>query len=1456
MKKVLSIIIALFMLFAAMPMTSFAADVTAELIIDSVEASAGETIDVNINLKNNPGIVSANINVAFDDELTLVGAKNGNVFPADISFIPPKQLSTIGEVKASCNFAWQGVDIADSDIKDGTILTLKFKVSDQAVINDKYNITVTSRSSDIVDKNLNSISLAPSASAVSITESSKDEGGVKIYFDSVKALPGKEATVDLKIENNPGIISASINVAFDEALTLIGAVNGTAFPSSMSFIPPKQLSTVGKINGNCNFAWQSADIDAADIADGIILSLKFKVSDEASVGDVYNITISARSSDVVDKDMNVIQLPNFTSSIIIEENVAKPNSIDDFIYELADGGIVITGYKGSSTGIFIADSYVIDGVEYNVIGVGESAFEGNEEITSITIPKSVKTIGEYAFYDCISLTEVTILGKDTVIGEKALGYYYISRREDGITEGFTIYGYKDSTAQDYALSEDDFIFVMLNEETECRHSGGTATCVEKAICEKCGEEYGELDANNHKTVVIDEAVSSSCTSKGLTEGSHCDACKMVITAQKETEMIPHTEGEPKIENENSATCQSKGSYDEVIYCTVCNTELSREIKKIDILPHTEVPVGEARAATCTEDGITAGIKCSVCGTIIEGQQVIKAHGHKWDGGVVTPATCVTDGYTIYTCTVDDCGATKIEDFVPAKGHSWDNGTITVPANCVDEGEKTFHCTVKNCLGTKIESIDVDANNHKTVVIDSAVLASCTSKGITEGSHCDACKAVIVAQQETEMIPHTKGELKKENEESASCQSEGSYDEVVYCTVCNKELSRVTKSIDKIPHTPVSADNGTAATCETAGKESDTICSVCKEALEIGKEIPALGHKGGTATCSSKAVCETCGKEYGKFNADNHANIVTDEAASATCTKTGLTEGSHCDDCGKVIVEQKKTDKLSHTEKTVGAKPASCKEEGYTGDVVCSVCSETISKGKVIEKLAHTPKTLGEKKATCAEAGYTGDIICEVCKEKITLGSVIEKLPHTCVSADNGVSATCETAGKESDTICSVCKEALEIGKEIPALGHKGGTATCSSKAVCETCGKEYGKFNADNHANIVTDEAVSATCTKTGLTEGSHCAECGKVIIAQEETEKLEHTPVSANNAVAPKCEIEGKESDVICSVCGETLAIGKIIPALEHKWTEVSRTEATCEADGSIAYICGNDSTHTKTEVIPATDHIDENNDGICDVCKNNICKHENTSIVNAKDASCTEIGYTGDKVCDKCGAVLEKGAEIAMLDHTVVIDKGFAATCTNDGITEGSHCAVCKTIIKKQEAIKATGHTEVIIPGKEATCTETGLTDGKKCSVCKEVIAEPMVIEKLAHEIVVDEAIEATCKNNGLTEGMHCSVCGKVIVEQKITAKLQHDFEKLEVIEATCKDNGYTLYECKKCGTQEHRDVIKATGHVDVDDDGVCDVCGSDTSFLNRSFEVFLDLIGMLLILVFKFLVMLATA
>lgn len=1220
---------------------------------------------------------------------------------------------------------------------------------------------------------------------------------------TVTGKPGENVQITLEIKNNPGLTSLGFSIGYDSVLALekveFTSEFGSLVTASEPYSNPQVLSFISPFE--------------AVTYNGTFATLTFKIANDAIDGYEARIALTPIDDNIIDSNDKVIPIV-IENGVVVVSTSDEPTPIEDFTYKIVDGEIVITGYTGNDKTVIIASSYEVDGVEYPVTRIADYAFEGNKNITFVTIPETVKEIGEGAFYDCTELKEATVLGKDTIIGDVALGYYYISRNKDGVNEGFVIKGHKNSTAETYASAEEKISFTGIDE---CNH------------------------LNAHPG----EGKEPTCIVPGLTVGFFCPDCNSWLTPQEEIPALGHKGG--------IATCSSKA------VCEVCGEEYG------ELAPdnHADIVIDQSVSETCTENGLTEGSHCEACGTVIVAQEEIPAHGHSWNDGIVTPPTCVADGYTTYTCTVEGCGATEIKDFVPATGHKWDNGTVTVEPNCVDEGAMTYTCTADGCNATKTEPIPVNPENHKIVVIDPAKDATCTEKGLTEGSHCGACGTVIVAQEETEMIPHTeklvnakpatcqeegytgdvicevckeviskgevipkvdhtKGDPVRENEVPATCQTEGSYDEVVYCTVCNKELSRVTKTIDKLPHTPVSAGNGIPATCETAGKESDTICSVCKITLEVGKEIPALGHKGGTATCSSKAACEICGKEYGELNPDNHSNIVTDEAVQADCTKTGLTEGSHCGDCGKVIVEQQIVDKLPHTPKTVGEKKATCAETGYTGDVICEVCGDTLSIGTIIEKLPHTEKTVGAKPATCQVEGYTGDVICEVCNAVLSKGEVIEKLPHKPVSADNGVAATCETAGKESDIICSVCKETLEIGKEIPALGHKGGTATCSSKAVCDVCGKEYGELNPDNHANIVIDKAVSATCKAIGLTEGSHCADCGKVIVAQEEIAKLEHTPVSANNAVAPKCEVEGKESDTICSVCGEILAIGKTIPALEHKWTEVSRTEATCEADGSIAYICGNDSTHTKTEGIPATGHIDENNDGICDVCKNNICKHENTSIINAKDASCTESGYTGDKVCDKCGAVLEKGIEIAMLDHTVVIDKGFAATCTKDGLTEGSHCAVCKKIIKKQEVIKATGHTEVIIPGKEATCTEIGLTEGKKCSVCNEIIVEPIVIEKIAHEIVIDKAVAATCTNDGLTEGSHCKNCNIVIVAQEVIPAKGHSFGEWTIVsEATCSNNGKKSRKCSNCGITE-TNVIPMTGFVDENGDGVCDECG----------------------------------
>ena len=91
-----------------------------------------------------------------------------------------------------------------------------------------------------------------------------------------------------------------------------------------------------------------------------------------------------------------------------------------------------------------------------------------------------------------------------------------------------------------------------------------------------------------------------------------------------------------------------------------------------------------------------------------------------------------------------------------------------------------------------------------------------------------------------------------------------------------------------------------------------------------------------------------------------------------------------------------------------------------------------------------------------------------------------------------------------------------------------------------------------------------------------------------------------------------------------------------------------------------------------------------------------------DAKEATCTEVGYTGDKVCKWCGIVLEKGKEIPMKEHTPEEVAAVAATCTETGLTAGSKCSVCGEVLTAQEVVPALGHDY-----KDGKCTRCGAAD-----------------------------------------------------------------------------------------------------------------------------------------------------
>jgi len=105
-----------------------------------------------------------------------------------------------------------------------------------------------------------------------------------------------------------------------------------------------------------------------------------------------------------------------------------------------------------------------------------------------------------------------------------------------------------------------------------------------------------------------------------------------------------------------------------------------------------------------------------------------------------------------------------------------------------------------------------------------------------------------------------------------------------------------------------------------------------------------------------------------------------------------------------------------------------------------------------------------------------------------------------------------------------------------------------------------------NH-NVVTDKAVAATCTKTGLTEGSHCTICEKVIVKQEVTKALGHKKVT-DKAVAATCTKTGLTEGSHCSVCNQVLVAQKTVAKVAHSYKDTV-TKATLKANGKIVTAC-----------------------------------------------------------------------------------------------------------------------------------------------------------------------------------------------------------------------------------------------------------------------------------------------
>ena len=219
--------------------------------------------------------------------------------------------------------------------------------------------------------------------------------------------------------------------------------------------------------------------------------------------------------------------------------------------------------------------------------------------------------------------------------------------------------------------------------------------------------------------------------------------------------------------------------------------------------------------------------------------------------------------------------------------------------------------------------------------------------------------------------------------------------------------------------------------------------------------------------------------------------------------------------------------------------------------------------------------------------------------------------------------------------------------------------------------------------------------------------------------------------------------------------------------------------------------------------------------------CAHENTELRNAKEATCTKPGYTGDTYCTDCGEKIGTGTVIPAKGHTEVIDPAVEPTCTEPGHKAGTKCSVCGKTLSGMEEIPATGHTEVVDDAVEATCTTPGKTEGKHCSVCNKVLVEQTEVPAKGHSWNEGEITTyPTCENAGV-KTYTCTVCN----ETKTEAIDATGHTPVEVAEqpATCTEPGHKAgTKCSVCGaTLSGMEEIPAKGHTEVIDPAVEPTC-----------------------------------
>ena len=453
------------------------------------------------------------------------------------------------------------------------------------------------------------------------------------------------------------------------------------------------------------------------------------------------------------------------------------------------------------------------------------------------------------------------------------------------------------------------------------HTGGTATCTQRATCTVCGAEYGDALGHNFTT---------SWTHDDNEHWKQCSRC------DKKDDVGPHTWDNGTITT--APTCTKAG--EETYSCTECGATKTEPIdatghswksdwtsdathhwhecanESCDVTDNAEkngYAEHSGGKATCTEKA-----KCAVCGAEygdVLGHDFTTSwthddnehwkqcsrcdikddvSPHTWNNGTITTApTCTKAGKKTYSCT--KCDATKIEP-IPATGHSWKSDWTS------DATHHWHECANENC--------DVTDNAGKDGYAEhSGGTATCTEKAVC--THCGQ------SYGETNPVNHTGTEQWTQT----TTTHEKKWNCCNTVSVPNENHEWADGVCSECGYVCLHEDTDKNHICDICGKtisdhkdaDNNHLCDYCGEKIS--------NHTGGKATCIAKAVCEICKESYGSLDPNNHTDLKHIDAKAATAAEEGNIEYWYCSGCKKYYKDAKATQEITEAQIVTAKLPS-------------------------------------------------------------------------------------------------------------------------------------------------------------------------------------------------------------------------------------------------------------------------------------------------------------------------------------------------------------------------------------------------------------------------------------------------------------------------------------------------------------------------------------------------------